>query len=300
MMNGLEIIRGGEPDFDEITDVWERSVRATHHFLAESDIVFLKKIVRSEALAAVELYMIRNRQGHISAFMGVKEDKLEMLFVHPEEMSKGFGKKLVVYAINVLGIRFVDVNEQNPAAAGFYAGLGFEQTGRDDTDDMGNPFPILHLQFKKYRKAVMQDIPELKTLFMTTVNTVNRKDYTPEEVEDWAACGESLEHWYELFGRLQFFVVERQGRIAGFSSVSDTGYLHSMFVHKDHQREGIARILLKIAEEYAAEKGVSVITSDVSITARPFFESCGYKVVQEKTSQAMHLQLVNYKMEKRL
>jgi hypothetical protein len=43
----------------------------------------------------------------------------------------------------------VDVNEQNPQAMGFYLRMGFAVAGRSETDDVGRPFPILHLRLEK-------------------------------------------------------------------------------------------------------------------------------------------------------
>ena len=40
----------------------------------------------------------------------------------------------------------VEVNEQNPAACGFYEALGFVVIGRSPVDDDGRPFPLLHMR----------------------------------------------------------------------------------------------------------------------------------------------------------
>ena len=40
----------------------------------------------------------------------------------------------------------VDVNEQNPAAVGFYEAVGFAVVGRSPLDDAGRPFPLLHMR----------------------------------------------------------------------------------------------------------------------------------------------------------
>ena len=45
-----------------------------------------------------------------------------------------------------------------------------------------------------------------------------------------------------------------------------------MFVHKDFQGKGIATMLLEEIERYAITAGIMRITSEVSLTARPFFE----------------------------
>jgi putative acetyltransferase len=57
--------------------------RQTHHFLTEDDIAFFKPLVRDEFLYTVELAVFRNRNGLITGFAGVAENKLEMLFVDP-------------------------------------------------------------------------------------------------------------------------------------------------------------------------------------------------------------------------
>ena len=143
------------------------------------------------------------------------------------------------------------------------------------------------------------DIPELKQLYRSTVLTINRKDYTADEVEDWASCGEDNQHWLELINTLHFIVAENdEGEAVGFVSISDEGYLHSLFVHKDYQRQGVATLLYKTAEELAQHRQIVKITSEVSITARPFFEKQGFTVDEKQRRKANNLLLTNYKMSK--
>ena len=127
------------------------------------------------------------------------------------------------------------------------------------------------------------DIPEMRELFRTTVLTVNSKDYTKEEVEDWTSCGDSVAHWKNLLAKNDYVgAIDRQGKIIGFSSVNAEGYLHSMFVHKDQQGKGLATLLLSEVEKIARKYDVHKINVEASITARPFFEKHGYKVVKEQ------------------
>ena len=74
--------------------------------------------------------------------------------------------------------------------------------------------------------------------------------------------------------------------------------MNSMFVHHDFQRQGIASLLLEDMEKYARLQGVSYITSEVSLTARPFFESKGYTIVEKQQRKAMLRLLTNFKMKK--
>ena len=73
-----------------------------------------------------------------------------------------------------------------------------------------------------------------------------------------------------------------------------------MFVHKDFQGKGSATILLNKIERYATATGIIRITSEVSLTARPFFEQRGYIVTEEQKRRANQLSLTNFWMAKNL
>ncbi|MBY4840595.1 acetyltransferase [Pantoea sp. DY-5] len=134
-------------DFAAITIVWEASVRATHHFLQDADIRALRPLVREQYLPMVELRVYRDEQQNIVGFLGVAENRLEMLFVAPQVFGLGIGKQLLRYAIEQMNVSELDVNEQNPQALGFYQHQGFVITGRSPLDGQGNPFPLLHLRY---------------------------------------------------------------------------------------------------------------------------------------------------------
>lgn len=149
------------------------------------------------------------------------------------------------------------------------------------------------------REAQQTDTIALKELFQNTVLAVNSKDYSQAEVEDWASCGDDLSNIEEMIKTHYFIVaVNQQSQIVGFSSITSQGYLHSMFVHKDFQGEGIATMLLEEIERYAITAGITRITSEVSLTARPFFEKKGYVVEKEQKRKANQLSLTNFLMAK--
>ena len=145
-MNIEALEHPGEADFAALLAVWESSVRGTHDFLAEADIVALRPQVR-EGLGAVPLWIARDPDGEIAGFAGFHGDMLEMLFVREESRGQGIGRALVRRALNQ-GVTRVDVNEQNPQAVGFYQRMGFVVTGRSALDGQGRPFPLLHMRLK--------------------------------------------------------------------------------------------------------------------------------------------------------
>lgn len=135
-------------DMEEILDTWELSVRATHDFLSEEDIISIRPQVMEGARYVSEFLCVRDTNGIIKAFMGVHDFKIEMLFVSNDSRGNGVGKRLVEYAIEALYVNYVDVNEQNPQAVGFYKHMGFEIFKKSEFDEQGNPFPILHMKLK--------------------------------------------------------------------------------------------------------------------------------------------------------
>ena len=132
---------------ETLTSLWERSVRASHNFLKEDDIANLKPYVK-EALQAVGTLFVALNGQECAAFCGIQDSKIEMLFAAPEFFGKGIGRQLIGIAVKEHGATLVDVNEQNPKATGFYRRMGFEEYRRDETDDQGNPFPILRMRQK--------------------------------------------------------------------------------------------------------------------------------------------------------
>lgn len=135
-------------DFPRIVAVWEAAVRQTHHFLSEADIAFFRPLVRDQFLHLIELACVRDAEGQVVGFVGVADEKVEMLFVDPAWHGRGLGRRLLRHAIREMGAHLVDVNEQNEQAVGFYRRMGFEPIGRSEQDGMGKPYPLLHLRLR--------------------------------------------------------------------------------------------------------------------------------------------------------
>jgi putative acetyltransferase len=135
-----------EMDYPEIIDVWEQSVRATHHFLPEEYLQQIKTLLPS-IFPVVHIFVAQDNN-KIAGFLGVAEQKIEMLFIHPDNRGKGIGKQLTAFAIHELQATKVDVNEQNEQATGFYQRMGFVVTGREETDGLGKPYPLLLMELR--------------------------------------------------------------------------------------------------------------------------------------------------------
>ena len=132
----------------QILDVWEKSVVATHHFLKPADFEEIKKLVHTIDFGAFEVYCLK-QDDEVAGFIGVAERKIEMLFFSPEYIGKGLGRKLIDFALSTLKADKVDVNEQNINGVKFYEKLGFRTYERTDRDDQGKEYPLLRMKLER-------------------------------------------------------------------------------------------------------------------------------------------------------
>lgn len=130
---------------EQLLEVWEAPVRATHLFLSGTEIRRIKEYV-PEALAAVSHLVVAERDGTPVAFMGIERTTLEMLFIAPGEQGRGLGRKLIQWGIQTYGVNKLAVNEQNPQAKGFYGHMGFRVYKRTELDEQGGPYPLLYMR----------------------------------------------------------------------------------------------------------------------------------------------------------
>ena len=129
-----------------LLNIWESSVRATHHFLGDAEVEKIKEYVPQALNGVAHLISAENEFAEPVAFMGIENICLEMLFLSPTERGKGLGRQLMQYGIQNYGIQELTVNEQNPQAVGFYEHLGFQTYKRTECDEEGNPYPLLYMK----------------------------------------------------------------------------------------------------------------------------------------------------------
>ena len=147
-MKIYEIREKDEKMLSELLEIWEASVRATHLFLSDAEVIQIKEYVPQALTGVAYLIAARKESGELAGFLGTENNRLEMLFLLPLERGKGIGKQLLQYGICNYGITEVTVNEQNPQAVGFYEHMGFETYKRTDCDEEGNPYPLLYMKKK--------------------------------------------------------------------------------------------------------------------------------------------------------
>lgn len=148
------------------------------------------------------------------------------------------------------------------------------------------------MEIRRYKS---EDLEQIAKLFYDTVHTVNAKDYTVEQLNAWATGVVDKAEWNRLFIEHLTYVAVEGSQIIGFGDIDSSGYLDKLYVHKNYQGIGVATA---ICDKLETEIKVSEITVHASITAKPFFEKRGYKVIKEQEVERHNILLKNYVMKK--
>jgi putative acetyltransferase len=153
------------------------------------------------------------------------------------------------------------------------------------------------------RRGQLSDLSELQKLFVDTISEICKADYNEEQIDAWVSDSQSnrnRQRWVSILEKQFVLVIEIKNKIVGFVTLDNGNYIDLFYVHKDHQRQGIANILYKNIEDEARRQNQSSLTSNVSKTARPFFEKVGFEVTKKQTVVRQDVELTNYKMMKNI
>jgi putative acetyltransferase len=144
------------------------------------------------------------------------------------------------------------------------------------------------------------DASAIVRLFYETVRSVNRADYSDEQVRAWAPSVPDPNGWHtRMAGRLTL-VAEEGGEVVGFAELEEDGHLDMLYVRKDAVGRGVGKRLCQAVEQKARGLGLERIFTEASITARPIFEQQGFRVLHRNDLVVRGVGMSNFSMEKPL
>ena len=150
------------------------------------------------------------------------------------------------------------------------------------------------------RKAQSADVDHITTLFAETVGEINRHDYNSDQIRAWQQGKYPRSKWEKRIHEQYFLVAIENQELVGFASLTNNGFLDTLFVHKNHQRKGIAKKMVEALIDYARSNNFIRIETEGSITAQPFFTKMGFTVIRPQKVEARGVYLDNFLMEKML
>ena len=152
----------------------------------------------------------------------------------------------------------------------------------------------------RIRDYAAGDASEIVRLFYATIRSVNRADYSDEQVEAWAPGVTDTGEWHARMTGRRTLVAEEGGEVVGFAELEEDGHLDMLYVRGNSVGRGVGRRLYRAVEREARGRGLGQIFTEASVTARPFFERRGFRIVRERTIVRRGVELTNFAMEKPL
>jgi putative acetyltransferase len=93
-MDGTVSIRTArEADFDALTDLWERSARSSHTFMADEEFAQQRPRIRDLLLPSMDVWVAEDH-GEMLGFVGARDAVVELLYIAPGHQGRGLGRAL--------------------------------------------------------------------------------------------------------------------------------------------------------------------------------------------------------------
>ncbi|WP_202845207.1 GNAT family N-acetyltransferase [Luteimonas saliphila] len=148
------------------------------------------------------------------------------------------------------------------------------------------------------RDYIPGEAAELRRVFASSVHTLARGVYTPEQLDAWAPAAYDQQAWADKLNAMRPFVALIEGRVVGYADLQATGHVGHFFVAGDASGRGVGGALMRHLHNVAAARGISRLSADVSLAAEGFFARHGFVVEQRRTVVARGVPMANARMVK--
>jgi putative acetyltransferase len=137
-------------------------------------------------------------------------------------------------------------------------------------------------------------------VFYSAIHLIARNDYSEKQLNAWAPLDLDHEIWVKRINGINPFVAEIDDKPVGYADVQRNGYIDHFFVSGNHPRKGVGKALMEAIHSESNRLSITELTSNVSLTAQPFFERFGFVVVEQRQSVIRGVELRNALMRKGL
>jgi putative acetyltransferase len=152
----------------------------------------------------------------------------------------------------------------------------------------------------RIRSFAIGDEPALWAVFHSAIHELASKDYSAEQVNAWAPDAFDDAVWAGRMRGIRPFVAERAGKIIAYADLQASGCIDHFFVCGPCAGRGVGGMLMRHILAAAAMQGIAMLTSDVSLTAQPFYQRFGFVIVERRLPVIRGVALPNALMRKTL
>jgi putative acetyltransferase len=153
------------------------------------------------------------------------------------------------------------------------------------------------MEIRRYNRG---EEPAVWNVFFAATHESISRDYHPDLIERWAPRDKDMTQWTERLARKNPFVAVVDDEIAGMAEVERDGFIDYFYVHPRWQNKGIGKALLATLESEATKSGAKVMSANVSLTAKTFFLSRGFHIIEAKSNVILGHPAPNFRMQKTL
>jgi putative acetyltransferase len=148
------------------------------------------------------------------------------------------------------------------------------------------------------RYGAPDDADTTFAVFQAAVRQTAATVYDPQQIEAWAGPPHpDLTGWDARRRQAATLVAEADGRVVGFADLRDDGLVDMLFVHPGAGGRGVARRLVEAIQADARARGLTVLRTFASRSAKPAFERLGFTVVAYRPDNtARGVRVPNYEM----
>ena len=163
----------------------------------------------------------------------------------------------------------------------------------------GNPIKLIGYKHNmtKIREFKVGDEDGLWRVFYSSIHQVCTNNYNEEQLQAWAPANLDQTIWVTKMRSIKPYIALNGDKIIGYADLQEDGKIDHFFVHGDHQGQGVGRCLMNKVIDVGASK--KRLYSEVSHTAKLFYEKNGFSGIKEQTVTMRGVELGNNLMERR-
>jgi len=153
----------------------------------------------------------------------------------------------------------------------------------------------------RIRRTRTKDAAAIARLHRTTIQSINSRDYPPQDIAAWSS-GISAKKERKVFESHHRYVAVVGRKIVGFCDISkkEPATSWGLYVHREWIRKGVGSKLYAKIEEQARKQGIQKLKVTSTVTARPFYEAKGFKVIRKSRYTIRKRKLSVFIMEKNI
>ena len=136
----------------------------------------------------------------------------------------------------------------------------------------------------KIRKFQEKDAEQIIQLHHETLQAINSQHYTPEQLAAFSMKNTNPERLNLSYAKaLATIVATEKSQVICFGNIGKNGHLRQLYTHKEHQRKGAAKQVLRELERQAILARLGEVTLASSLTAHTWYQQQGYQDIERNT-----------------